>query len=320
MSQGFDPQGGYNSNMQGFNPQGGFQNSQPRPDVSSPMVWSILTTLFCCLPTGIVSIVYASQVNSLLSVGAFQKAQKAAGNAKMWAWISVGLGLVSAFFNVALMLPAISSVRNTAKDLQSGNNLRMVSMAMHNYATVYHDQLPAAYTVDEDGKPLHSWRVAILPYIEEEDLYKQIRLDEPWDSEWNKQFHDKCPKCFQNPNVELAPDETTYAVVVGENTAFPGSKGMNLMAIEDGISNTGMLTERSPVCWMDPNSDIPFEEAIKGVNNSPNGIRSYFVGRFTVVTCDGAVHKISDDVSGDFLRKLFDRQDGEKFDVFESDK
>ena len=298
---------------QGFESQEGFENSQTRPDVSSPMVWSILSTIFCCLPTGIVSIVYASQVNSLLSVGSFQKAQKAAGKAKMWAWISCFLGIAQIL--LALFLPAVQSAHNAARNLQNLNNLKIVSLAMFNCSSLNHEQLPAAYTVNEDGQRLHSWRVAILPFIEEEELYKQIRLDEPWDSEWNKQFHNKCPKFFQNPLAELGPGETTYAVVVGENTVFPGSEGINLKDVSDGLSNTGMITERSPVCWMDPNSDIPFEEAIKGVNNSPNGIRSFAIGRFTVVTCDGAVGMLNNNVSNDFLRKLFDRQDGEDVDT-----
>ena len=303
---------------QGFEPQDDFEYSESYPDVSSPIVWSILSTLCCCLPAGIVSIVYASQVNSLLSVGAFQQAKKAAGAAKIWALISCFLGIIPILFVlVGLLLPAVQSVRGAAQDMQNQNNLKIVSLAMLNCSMLNHEQLPAAYTVNEDGQRLHSWRVAILPFIEEEELYKQIRLDEPWDSEWNKQFHDKCPKCFQNPLAELAPGETTYAVVVGENTAFPGSEGISLNGMKDGLSNTGMITERSPVCWMDPNSDITFEEAIKGVNVSPNGIRSYSMGKFFVVTCDCAVGKLSDTVTSDFLSGLFDRQDGEDIDLGE---
>lgn len=113
MSQGYNPQGG---NPQGFNPRGGNPQSYnhpnvspqgfnpqsgrpqggnyPRPYVQSPMVWSILTTLFCCLPLGIVSIVYASSVNSLLAAGAYNEAQDAAGKARTWAWVAFGAGLI----------------------------------------------------------------------------------------------------------------------------------------------------------------------------------------------------------------------------------
>ena len=99
MSQGYNPQGG-----QGFEPQGGYQNNQPYPNIQSPMVWSILSTICCCLPFGIVSIVYASKVNSLLSVGNFQAAKEAADKAKMWAWIAFGLGLVSNLIGILLQI------------------------------------------------------------------------------------------------------------------------------------------------------------------------------------------------------------------------
>lgn len=73
----------------------------PAVSVQSPLVWSILATLCCCLPFGIVSIVYAAKVNSLAAAGAFAEAQDAANKAKMWAWIAFGLGLVS---NIAVIL------------------------------------------------------------------------------------------------------------------------------------------------------------------------------------------------------------------------
>ncbi|MBR0238562.1 MAG: DUF1559 domain-containing protein [Thermoguttaceae bacterium] len=214
---------------------------------------------------------------------------------------------------VALLLPAVASAREAGRNLTNANNLKQMALGMLVHEQIF-KRLPDPYTVNEDGKRLHSWRVALLPYLDEKELYDQIRLDEPWDSEWNKQFHDKCPKVYKNPNANLAPDETTYAVVVGENTAFPGAKRINMAIITDGCSNTAMIVERSPVCWMDPNSDIPFEEAIKGVNVSPNGIRSYFRGVFSAVMCDGCVGNFTEDVSTDFLRKLFEINDGKSID------
>ena len=214
---------------------------------------------------------------------------------------------------VALLLPAVASARVAGRNLTNSNNLKQMALGMLVHEQIFR-RLPDPYTVNEDGKRLHSWRVALLPYLDEKELYDQIRLDEPWDSEWNKQFHDKCPKVYKNPNANLAPDETTYAVVVGENTAFPGAKRINIAKIMDGCSNTAMIVERSPVCWMDPNSDIPFEEAIKGVNVSPNGIRSYFKGVFSAVMCDGCVRTFTEEVSTDFLRKLFEINDGKSID------
>ncbi len=232
-------------------------------------------------------------------------------------WVSENVSVTAvgaAGIAVGLFLPAVASARESARRMQNANNFKQLALGMFMYEAA-HRSLPSPYTVNADGKRLHSWRVALLPYFEEQELYDQIRLDEPWDSDWNKQFHDKCPKVFQNPSVELAPGETTFAVVVGENTAFPGNKRVSMATITDGCSNTAMIVERSPVCWMDPNSDIPLEEAIKGVNVSPNGIRSYYNGIFMLVLCDGSVCNLPDNVSSVFLRKLFERNDGKIVDL-----
>lgn len=311
MSQSYEPQSFQNDSMNGNE----LQNDQAQlpVNVHSPMVWSVLSTIFCCIPTGIVSIVYAAKVNTLLAVGNVTAAAKAASSAKMWAWISVVLGIISNIAFFALMSSAMSSVNDAAKTIQNANNLKQVSLAMITYSEVK-KTLPPAYSED-GGARLHSWRVELLPYLDENDLYQQIHLDEPWDSEWNKQFHDKCPKVFQNPLTQLAPGETTYAVVVGENTAFPGSEGVRMINIQDGCSNTIMVVERTPVCWMDPNSDIPFEEAIKGVNVSPNGIQSYSAKGFQTSFCDGSCHIITKTISNDDLRKLILTNDGEVVDT-----
>lgn len=82
------------------------------------------------------------------------------------------------------------------------SNLERIVAALKQYGDANNGVLPAAYTVDEAGRPLHSWRVAILPYLGEEEakLYAQIRLDEPWNSEWNSRFHSQRPNIFACPN------------------------------------------------------------------------------------------------------------------------
>ena len=115
---GFNPQGGPGFNPQGgpgFNPQGGYYNSRPRPDIQSPLLWSILSMIFCCVPFGIVSVVYAAQVNSMLSVGAYQDAANMAAKAKKWAWISFGCGLVYILFCIAAVI-ITAAIENGAFD------------------------------------------------------------------------------------------------------------------------------------------------------------------------------------------------------------
>ena len=118
-----------------------------------------------------------------------------------------------------------------------------------------HGTLPAAYTVDANGQPLHSWRVLLLPYVGEEKLYAQIRLDEPWDSQHNRQFHAAIPSIYRCPTAAWTKQgETTYSVVVGEHTAFQPGAGKPL----DDFGKTLILAvERwEPVCWMDPASEL----------------------------------------------------------------
>jgi hypothetical protein len=88
-----------------------------------------------------------------------------------------------------LLLPAVQKVREAASRSQSQNNLKQLAISMHNYNDVYGGKLPAHAIYSKDGRtPLLSWRVAILPYMEQDHLYKQFHLDEPWDSEHNKKL------------------------------------------------------------------------------------------------------------------------------------
>ena len=89
---------------------------------------------------------------------------------------------------IALLLPVVRTLREAARRMTCSGQLKQIAVALHSYHDTYHS-FPPAYTVDEDGYPLHSWRVLLLPFLEENDLYKKIRLDEPWNSEHNRQFH-----------------------------------------------------------------------------------------------------------------------------------
>ncbi|MCL2117629.1 MAG: DUF1559 domain-containing protein, partial [Planctomycetaceae bacterium] len=108
--------------------------------------------------------------------------------------------------------------------IQCINNMKQIVLALHLYYAQHELFLPA-YATDEDGKPLHSWRVLILPYLEQKELYDQIRLDEPWDSEYNKQFHDQMPMIYLCPSSQSSPRNgfTSYQMVVGPNTISDGS-------------------------------------------------------------------------------------------------
>src|SRR5690349_18772074 len=94
----------------------------------------------------------------------------------------VVLGVIALL--VALLLPANRSAGPAARRSQCVNNLKQIAMALHDYEQA-HNALPPAYTVDALGRPLHSWRTLILPYLEQEPLYKTIDLSKPWNDPAN---------------------------------------------------------------------------------------------------------------------------------------
>ena len=108
-----------------------------------------------------------------------------------------------------------------AEKSQSTNNLKQIALAMHNFNSTYRS-FPAAYSTSKDGKPLLSWRVQILPYIEEGPLYGEFHLDEPWDSEHNKQLIPRMPRIYAAPGSKAAKEfKTNYLVPRGDDTIFP---------------------------------------------------------------------------------------------------
>ena len=102
----------------------------------------------------------------------------------------------------SLCMPAFQACYEADRRSSCSGNLQHIALAMLIYQHE-HGTLPPAYTVDADGKPLHSWRVLLLPYLGESELYGQLRLDEPWDSRHNRQFHDAAVTIYQCPSAEL---------------------------------------------------------------------------------------------------------------------
>jgi RNA polymerase sigma factor (sigma-70 family) len=138
-------------------------------------------------------------------------------------------------------------------------SLKMVGLALHNYASV-HNHLPAAAIASTDGKPLLSWRVAILPFVEQEPLYKQFHLDESWDSPHNKKLLERMPDAYAPaPGAQVEKGMTFLRAFVGNGALFEEGKGISFAEILDGTSNTMAVAESArPVPWTKP-EDLPFE-------------------------------------------------------------
>ena len=170
----------------------------------------------------------------------------------------------------------------------SANNLKQIALAAINYADSNNGRLPADL-VDKDGKPLLSWRIELLPYVEQLDLYQQFRRNEPWDSDHNKKLLARMPAVFASPRVKVkAAGHTVYQGFSGPGAVFETGKPRLFPAhITDGTSNTILAVESSvAVPWTRP-MDLPFDEK-KDLPELGKGYGS----KPLAALCDGSVRTL----------------------------
>jgi hypothetical protein len=208
-----------------------------------------------------------------------------------------------------VVMEGIRKIRESASRTQSVNNLKQLALAMHNYADSMKGRLPAHAIYSKDGKPLLSWRVTLLPYLEQKALYNEFHLNEPWDSEHNKKLLAKMPRLYASPHDEKTLQEHTtyYQSFVGKGAFFEGKQGLLFpAAFPDGLSNTIMFVEASKaVPWTKP-EDISYDPA----NPLPK-IGLTGVAGFLAAMGDGSVHMISRGITQKTLRNAITRNDGE---------
>lgn len=209
---------------------------------------------------------------------------------------------------IALLLPAVQAAREAARRNQATNNLKQIGLAMHNFADVY-KFFPSGAGCDKEGKPLLSWRVYILPYVEQEELYKSFHLDEPWDSEHNKALIARMPPVYRNPNLpETSDGKTNYLAVVGDKAAIRPKEGTGFADITDGTSNTILAVEASPdrsVIWTKPDDFSPDDK------NPLDGLIGLRPNGFLALFADGSVRFIGATTEPGVLKALFTRNGGE---------
>ena len=210
---------------------------------------------------------------------------------------------------VGLLLPAVQAARQAAQRMDSSNNLKQLGLALHNYESAYR-HLPATAILERGtGKPLLSWRVAILPFIEEAALYNEFHLDEPWDSDHNIKLLDRMPATFSHKAKKVKPGYTVYVAPVNEETLLRKEELTTIADITDGLSNTIMVVEASEeaaVPWTKP-EDLDIDPA-----NPLNKLSSNVTpGIFQALFGDGSVRVISLSVDVNVLNALFTRAGGE---------
>ena len=211
----------------------------------------------------------------------------------------------------------MQAAREAARRSQCSNNLKQIALALHNYHDTYRT-FPPAYTVDENGNPLHSWRTLILPFLEQSAMYQQIRLDEPWDSDHNRQFASVVIPTYSCPSEgEIGTPNTDYMAIVGAGTIFQGAEPVDMADIIDGTSNTLMVVEvhDSGTPWMKP-ADLNLDAMQFRINGGPTEIRSRHPGGANVAMGDGSVRFIPATLDPQTLRNLVTRNDGQAIGNF----
>ncbi len=214
----------------------------------------------------------------------------------------------------ALLLPAVQSARTAARRNQSTNNLKQIGLALHNYLSA-NGHFPADVR-SKDGKPLLSWRVQILPFLDQQGLFNEFHLDEPWDSPHNRDLAAKMPSVFAHPVSNDVPDMTFYRGFMGKQALFDPKvpEGTRIESITDGTSNTMALVEaKEAVPWTKPESDVPINSDAKLEDIPPllEKLGGHFPGGWNALFCDGSVRFIKESINPIVFKALITRDGGE---------
>ncbi|MEO1525711.1 MAG: DUF1559 domain-containing protein, partial [Planctomycetota bacterium] len=196
-------------------------------------------------------------------------------------------------------------------------NLESIAEALNAYA-LDHGTYPPAVLRDANGKPLHSWRVLLLPYLNERALYDEFDLSQPWDAEVNIQASYAMPSVYEHPaGVAGMQNQTGYVLITGPQTLFPKDKPGSPDTVADDPSQTILVIGGKPNVstnigsWTEP-VDLPYA-SMQGVINGTVGVEpgGWLEDGVTMATVDGRGHFVSEDLSPDTFRSLVTPSGGE---------
>lgn len=206
----------------------------------------------------------------------------------------------------AALLPLADEATGALRRRESTNQMKLLHLALINYLDA-HKHFPPVAITDAQGRPLLSWRVAILPFLEQERLYKRFHLDEPWDSEHNRKLIEQMPDVFRSFASAAPSDRTSFVVATGPGTVFEAPHGIKIGEITDGTSNTLLAWETDDehaVVWTQP-GDVTFDSE----QPSAHFASAYPDGRL-LLFCDGSVQFIKRPLDEEVIRRLVIRNDG----------
>jgi len=206
------------------------------------------------------------------------------------------------------------AVMETSERSRCVENLKMIGLAMHNYHST-HSSFPPAASRDKAGRPLLSWRVQLLPFLDQEALFKEFHLDEAWDSPHNKPLIARMPQVFACPNESRTlrkSGKTTYLTPRGKATIFTGGDGIKINEITDGTSNTILVVDASDelaVIWTKPD-DWDVDPELK-----KDSLFGHHAGGVRTLFADGSARRLKSSITVATLRALLTRNGGEVISV-----
>ena len=209
-----------------------------------------------------------------------------------------------AMLTAGLLLPFTAGPRIYSYQNHCRNALRQLGIALLSYRD-QHGTFPPAYIADANGKPLYSWRVLLLPYLDNSPLAHRFHWDEPWDGSNNGPISATAVFEYHCPSDAHAPTTTNYVAVIGPNTAWPGARRRSISEFKD-LSKTILLVEvaDSGINWAEPR-DLSVAQAIAGVNGKKGlGISSHHAGGANVLFADGHVEFIEADIVAEKLAAM----------------
>lgn len=234
--------------------------------------------------------------------------------------VLVALSVVAVLF--ALILPAIQQPRGPHLRSYCKNNLKQIGLALHNYHDVY-GSFPPAVVMDSDGRPMHSWRVLILPFMENQELYDQYQFDEPWDGPRNSLLHDQMPDVYGCPTFAKSVDRdslegqhlsrlTNYVAIVATGAVFDGVTTSALNEISDASDQTLVVAEvcQHAVNWLSP-QDVTPSELLTDLRRSVSKSDANHVDGLHTLRANGSVRFVPHDLSADTLNAAISKSGGE---------
>ncbi len=219
--------------------------------------------------------------------------------------------------NLKILAAIAQTIGEKTRRHKNRDRMKQILLGMHNYHDVYKTFPPIDKFRGQDGKHHLSWRVHILPFVEEIKLYEEFHLDESWDSPHNKKLIAKMPDVYMSRSFEISPKAavkpgyTTILAPAGEKTAFGGADSPTFSNFTDGTSNTVIVVEVKPekaVPWTAPD-DYAFDP-----KNPAAGLMVGADGRWLCGFADGSVDQLRGDLPPETFLHLFQINDGHVID------